>query len=84
MEVMLEDSFQYNGYEHRITVFDNGKIIDKVIGHNPVPDAVMGLLDYPSFEVLIKNSKKTFTLANRYIGMNPENLVNQIEEKIYS
>jgi len=83
-EVMLEDSFYHNGYTHKVIVYEDGKIVDKIIGMIPVPDIQLAELDYPSFDVLIKNAKMNHTLANKYIGENAEKFVDIIEEKIYS
>ena len=81
-EIMHTETYNHNGYIHEITVFVDGTLLINV--RSIMPDVQVAKLDYLSFEIMEKTAKDSFTLAHRYIGKNPEVLVEKIEEKIYA
>lgn len=82
-EVMLDEKFDHKNFTYDVVVYDDGKVVVKVIKHVPIPNSIMGELDYPSLEVLSKRAKENSTLANRFIGDDVDDLIEKIENKLY-
>jgi len=79
-ELLLDKTIEWNGNEHEIKVFPDGKILIKV--SSIYPEKVLNTIDYPSLDYLRKRLKDRFTLAYKYIGKNGEQYTDKIESLI--